>query len=129
MKPPSIVIVQPESETRDLLMLAFESRGYMTWTCHTLDIAVTLFLNAQPDVVLIDLDDDQEHGLNFLQAWKQASPRTHMIVQINPSTESQKQEILEHGAHAYLLKPVTPDILFETLNGAEPASAGHHQAA
>jgi len=119
MKPPSIIIIEKESETRDLLMLAFESRGYMTWTCSALDTAIELFLTAQPDVVLMDWDGNEEHSLNFLQAWKRAAPRTQVIVQTDHTDETRREDVLSHGAHAYLMKPVTPEVLFEALNDRE----------
>jgi len=120
MKPPSIVIIEKDSETRDLLMLAFESRGYMTWTCSGMDVAISLFLTAQPDVVLIDVDENEERMLNFVQTWKTAAPRTQVIVQSGNSAEDHRKDALNHGAYAYLLKPVTPEILFEALNDVRP---------
>ncbi len=79
MKGPSIVIVDSNWQVRERLRRIYESRGYVAWTCPGPDMALPIFENVMPDVVLIDLDEESAEAELLSTACHDVSPDSQII--------------------------------------------------
>jgi two-component system, chemotaxis family, chemotaxis protein CheY len=120
MQPVSIMIVENNTDLRNTLRHAFEDRGYLTWTCHAPEIAVSIFAAIHPSVVLLDLDFEGARPMELLDAWKEMSPHTRVIVESTTADAHRMREAIDHGARAFLIKPYTLAPLFDLLEQEMP---------
>ncbi|MBT8227353.1 MAG: response regulator [Dactylosporangium sp.] len=70
-----------------------------------------------PDVALIDWNMPEMNGLEFVVTVR-AEPRLRQMTLMMVTTESEQSQIvraLAAGAHEYVIKPFTPDAIFDKL--------------
>ena len=70
-----------------------------------------------PDVALIDWNMPEMNGLEFVVAVR-SEARLRQMTLMMVTTESEQSQIvraLAAGAHEYVIKPFTPDAIFEKL--------------
>lgn len=75
---------------------------------------IELAAQAQPDLVIIQVDAPPDQAAKTLTRLKSASPRSRVLVVTNVEDPAYAQALLEHGASAYLIK----SIHFDGLVGA-----------
>jgi DNA-binding NtrC family response regulator len=122
VKSVSIMIVEDNSDLRNTLRHAFEDRGYLTWSCPTPEIAVSIFETVQPSIVILDLDFEGSQLFDLLDSWRKLSPTTRVIVESATADAERIQEAINHGAHAFFSKPYSLVPLLHFLeNGVPPA--------
>jgi len=122
MKPVSVMIVENNTDLRNTLRRAFEDHDYPTWTCQEPETAVSVFAAIHPSVVLLDLDIEWANPLELIDAWKDISPETRVIVESVTADAVRMQEAIDHGAQVFLIKPYSLTHLFELLEGENPAA-------
>ena len=115
MKATSIMIVETNPDLRNTLRHAFEDHGYLTWTCPGTEMAVSIFTAVHPSIVLLDLDFEGPSPLRLIYEWKAQSPTTRVIVESTTADAVRMREAMDHGAHAYLVKPYTLAPLFDLI--------------
>lgn len=120
MKPLSIMIVENNTDLRNTLRHAFEDRGYLTWTCPAPEIAVSIFAAIQPSVVILDLDFEGPNPLRLIDAWRELSPNTRVIVESTATDAVRMREAMDRGAYAFLVKPYSLEPLFDLLEKEIP---------
>lgn len=76
----------------------------------------SLFKIARPDVVVLDLDLPDLHGLDILKLIKRATPTCVVIILTNCTAPEMRQECLRQGADSFLNKEA--ELL--TIAGAIP---------
>lgn len=64
----------------------------------------SLFKISRPDVVILDLDLPDLHGLNILKLIKRVRPGCVVIILTNCAAPEMRQECLRHGADSFLNK-------------------------
>jgi DNA-binding response OmpR family regulator len=74
-----------------------------------------------PDVLLLDVHLGHQNGMDILKSLRgqQATRRLHVIMS---SGMNVKDDCMQHGASAFLLKPYMPDELIATLRKVTAAS-------
>jgi len=122
MKPASIMIVEKDADLRNTLRNAFETRGYLTWTCLAPEIALSISAAVQPSVILFDLDSQTSDPLDLIDAWMRLAPPPRVIVESKSGDTERMRQAMEHGAHAYLIKPYSLAPLFDLLEKEIPPS-------
>jgi two-component system, chemotaxis family, chemotaxis protein CheY len=73
--------------------------------------------STMPDVALIDWNMPEMNGLEFVTTVR-AEPRLRQMTLMMVTTESEQSQIvraLAAGAHEYVIKPFTPDAIFDKL--------------
>jgi two-component system, chemotaxis family, chemotaxis protein CheY len=73
--------------------------------------------NIMPDVALIDWNMPEMNGLEFVVTVR-SEPRLRQMTLMMVTTESEQSQIvraLAAGAHEYVIKPFTPDAIFDKL--------------
>jgi DNA-binding NtrC family response regulator len=116
----SIMIVENNNDLRATLRHAFEDRGYLTWTCPTPEIAISIFAAIRPNVVLLDLDLEWADPIHLIDLWKEMSPHTRIIVESSDAEAQRMRDAVQHGAQAFLVKPYSMPPLFDLLEKDTP---------
>ena len=86
--------------------------------CDGLEALDTLTQNP-PDVFLLDMEMPNLNGyelLGIMHVYPELND-VKVIILTSRSTDKYKQRAMELGAHAYLTKPCSPDVLLETIEG------------
>ena len=74
------MIVQKNSDFRNILRHAFEVRGYLTWTCPAVEFAHSIFTAVQPNIVILDVEWEDADPVELANRWKEMSPDTKVIM-------------------------------------------------
>jgi two-component system chemotaxis response regulator CheY len=81
------------------------------------DVDYLLANQTVPDVALIDWNMPEMNGLEFVTTVR-AEPRLRQMTLMMVTTESEQSQIvraLAAGAHEYVIKPFTPDAIYDKL--------------
>lgn len=112
-----LLIDQSKAVRRVLARLSKKDRhvGHLFVASNAAD-GYSLFKISRPDVVVLDLDLPDLHGLDILKLIKRARPACVVIILTNCSAPEMRHECLRHGADSFLHKE--SDLL--SLAGAIP---------
>jgi two-component system response regulator YesN len=80
--------------------------------------ALALALHHQPDIILLDINMPHMNGLEFMKLAKNQLPRTVFIILSGYDEFEYAQEAIALGVSEYLLKPISPRELSESLEKA-----------
>jgi DNA-binding NtrC family response regulator len=105
-----ILVADDNQSMREMITQTLEDQGYEVLTAKDGDDAVTQAATGV-DLVVTDLRMPGRDGLAVLQAVKQLSPETEVIVMTAFGTVENAVEAMRHGAHDYILKPFSIDEL------------------
>jgi two-component system, LuxR family, response regulator FixJ len=118
--PPVIAVVDDEEAIRDALSDLLLVMGY---TCQTFDRAEAFLAADAPgrfDCLITDIRMPGISGLELLDRLKEAGSTMPVVVVTSMTDPVTRRRALEGGAHAYLTKPVTDDVLLQSLKTALP---------
>lgn len=79
------------------------------------DQAISLALQHEPDVILLDLNMKGMSGIETLSALKRAKVSSKIIIFSVSDNESDVVQALKYGAAGYLLKDEEPDAIIENI--------------
>ncbi len=77
---------------------------------------IDLVNKRSPDIAFVDIKMPRLNGLDAIKIAREISPRTKWIILTSYSEFDYAKEAISLGAAAYLLKPVSPEELSETIN-------------
>jgi two-component system, LuxR family, response regulator FixJ len=120
--PPVIAVVDDEEAIREALSDLLLVIGY---PCQTFDRAEAFLAVNAPglfDCLITDIRMPGMSGLELLQRLKAAGSTMPVIVVTSVTDPLIRSRALESGAHAYLTKPVTDNVLLQSLKTALPDS-------
>ncbi len=109
--PSSILIVDSEQSSRSALADCLVDRGYNVATIPPGEEARALLGRQRFDIMLAEVGDDGESGIELLQAAKVADPDLAVIMMAAYGSIQNAVTCMKRGAHDYLLKPIKPDEL------------------
>lgn len=109
--PSSILIVDSEQSSRSALADCLMDRGYNVATIPPGEEALALLGRQRFDIMLAEVGDDGESGIELLQAAKAADPDLAVIMMAAYGSIQNAVACMKRGAHDYLLKPIKPDEL------------------
>ena len=115
---PTILIAEDSADSREMMQLLLETRGYQVIAAehgvHALDVALT----SRPDLVLLDLELPKLDGLSVARELRShPNFKDVPIVILSGHDPSRfRQEALDAGCDEYLLKPINFDHLHELLD-------------
>ena len=110
------MIVEDEQEALDLLSGLLESTGLATVVASTQDpfIAVELLSLHEPDMLFLDIRMPGMSGFDILnELRKLGTVNTHVVV--TTAHDEYALKAFDYAAFDYLLKPIDPDRLLDTL--------------
>lgn len=113
-----ILLVEDESDVRDALCAQLEAEGYQVTEARSGSDALDLMSQQSFDVVLTDV---QMPGLNGIELLKRIAPMPSApvtIVMTGYGSVSMGIEAMKAGAHDFLEKPFSGDVLLATVASA-----------
>jgi DNA-binding response OmpR family regulator len=115
MNYPKILIVEDHEDTRELMVFLLKQSDYEVLSAACIAEALTLIKKEQPDLVVLDSLLPDGNGLELCRNLHRVTPTTPILFCSGLAYEADKQEALTSGAHAYLIKPVDPNLLCSTV--------------
>jgi DNA-binding NtrC family response regulator len=100
-----ILTIDDERSLRESCKVFLESEGYRVETAGRGSEALELLTRRPFDIVLIDLNMSDVHGLDLLQACLERNPETVAIIMTGNASVQSSIEALRAGAWDYLPKP------------------------
>lgn len=121
---PRVLVVDDNVDAAEVLALLIETEGFTVSTARTLAAARDQIATQTPDILLLDLNLPDGHGMNLLADIK-ADPHTaaiHVIVLSGMLEDSVREESHQLGAAAFLLKPFEHHQLSRVLRLVQPTA-------
>jgi DNA-binding response OmpR family regulator len=114
---PSVLIVDDEPLTRNLLRLMLERAGFAILEAEDGLKALEVVANASPDVLLLDVMMPNMDGITVCETLRaQAKTAVLPIILLSARTSPEAVRMgLEAGANEYLGKPVSRNELISTI--------------
>src|SRR5690554_6149188 len=106
--PPTILIVDDESEIRELIRLHVEPHGMRALEADCGRAAIDVLQRETVDLIVLDLMMEESSGFEVLHHLRKARSDTLVIVASARHEESDKIETLRYGADDYVTKPFSP---------------------
>ncbi len=125
----SILIVDDDPRTAELLTMMFELEGYSTAVANDVTMAIESIQHNKPDALVVDVMMPGASGLALCR-YVRNNPDLADLPIVIVSAKSQpedKQAGLEAGADVYLTKPVSQAELLDAIGqslGRQPRSRG-----
>lgn len=111
-----IMIVDDSSYARTLLKRALEKVGHVVCEASSGMDALEQLPTCQPDLVTMDLLMPGMEGLELIGHLKSMQPSLKVIVITADIQDETRKELIQAGADAFLNKPVSPDVLVNTVS-------------
>lgn len=113
------LVIDDSRAMRLILKRIITKFGYdVVEACNGKEAVDYLFANdTMPDVALVDWNMPEMNGLEFVMTVR-AEPRLRQMTLMMVTTESEQSQIvraLAAGAHEYVIKPFTPDAIYDKL--------------
>jgi PAS domain S-box-containing protein len=103
----SVLLIGNSSELSQMIRKALAEAGHDSFDLEyttRLSEGIERLANGGIDVVLVDLDLPDCHGIETLEKMLRAAPHVPIMVLGNENTEDLAEQVLERGAQDYLLK-------------------------
>ncbi len=100
-----VLIVDDESDVRDLLSKFLRRRGYEVDTASDGAAAIEAIRGNRPDIVLLDIRLPKMDGLSVLQKLRDESNDVAVITMSGSADEGTARRSLELGAADFITKP------------------------
>jgi len=108
-----ILVVDDDARIRDLFSNILGRAGYMVETAGTGKEALEKIQKENPNVLLLDVQLPDSNGIELLTT--SDSQETVKIIVTGFSTEEVGKKAADFGADDYLVKPVQPKELLDTI--------------
>jgi YesN/AraC family two-component response regulator len=115
----TILIIDDEKPTLQMLSLFLEASGYSVLTAENEAQGLEIFERDRPEIVLTDIKMPGKDGLEVLRQIKSKAKATEVIVITGHGGRDLKEQALALNASAYFSKPLNTDALDEALKAAE----------
>jgi DNA-binding response OmpR family regulator len=100
-----ILVVDDESDVRDLLSKFLTRRGYEVATAGDGETAIEVIRESHPDIVLLDIRLPKIDGISVLQRLREESDDVAIITMSGNADEDTARKSLELGAADFITKP------------------------
>jgi two-component system, NtrC family, nitrogen regulation response regulator NtrX len=115
---PSVLIIDDEPNIRRMLRGLLESEGYVVTEAADGAAGVERAVTEDPDVVLLDLVMPRMDGLAALRGLAERKPRLPVVMMSGRATLQDAVTATRLGAFQFLEKPLGPEAVVSTVNGA-----------
>ncbi|MCR9819737.1 response regulator, partial [Vibrio parahaemolyticus] len=101
-----ILLVDDESEIREILADLLEDEGYDVVQAEDGEVGFKIFMSEDIDLVVTDVRMPNKNGIELLKDIKQSGQDVDVIILTGQSDELTAIDCLRAGAYDYLLKPI-----------------------
>src|SRR5438067_1296544 len=117
---PSVLIIEDDADSRRGIVKLFENEGWNVFEAGDGDTGVDIAIEQRPELILCDLLMPKFNGFQVCRTIRQQLQPTKIIVVSGRDYGVDRASALEAGADEYLLKPITWEGLWETLERLMP---------
>lgn len=114
--PPRVLYIEDHEDTRELVTLVLEQRSFEVVTGATIESGVALAGAEQFDLYLLDSWLPDGSGLDLCKQIRGFDPTTPILFYSAAAYEIDKEQAINSGAQAYLIKPSQPSELCSLVN-------------
>lgn len=115
MEPPTIMVIDDESDTRVFVFELLRSEGYKVVTFENPYEALTRLHEANPALIILDVRMPQVNGIDFLPSLKTAAPQTPVLIITAYGNLDLFMDARAKGATEMLGKPFKAATLLKTV--------------
>ncbi len=126
--PPTILVVDDDSEIRYSLNRVLASRGYTVNAAGSGEEGVEAVRKKAPDLVFLDIRMGGMSGLETLQHMRALDGRLPVILMTAFGTAQTAIEAMKYGAFDYIMKPFDPDRVLKLADNALKAARDMRRA-
>ena len=119
----TVLLVDDEPVVRRSVAMALERAGFRVLTAASITDAWSQAELSPPDFAVLDLNLDDGHGLQLLEALQEIRPGCRTVVLTGYDSIASSVRALRAGAVGYLAKPVASERLIAALEGSAPDDA------
>jgi two-component system response regulator (stage 0 sporulation protein F) len=110
-----ILIVDDETNIRDLLAKFFSMEGYYPLKAQNAIEALNILKTEKPEIVFLDIKMPGLNGVEVLKITKEYNKHAHVVMISGHADESTARETLQLGAFEYICKPIDLERIKEIL--------------
>ena len=112
-----IMVVDDESEIRNIIKEILVEEGYKTLTAASAEEAKRLLDEHRPDLVFLDIWMPDQDGIELLKEWSSDQTKNFPVIMISGhATIETAIEATKLGATDFIEKPISIEKLFNTIN-------------
>ncbi len=116
-----VLIIEDDEDGRETLRLLLELQGHDVDVAATGRQGATLALETRPDVVLVDIGLPDVDGYAVAREIRARAPVAPLLVALTGyGASADRQQALEAGFDAHLVKPIEPGTLARLLADSQP---------
>jgi len=101
-----ILFVDDEPAQRDSIAGFVRKKGYEVLTAESVDIALQIVRNEDPDLIITDYNMPNKNGADLLNELKMINPLIPVVLVTAYGTIENAVELMKSGAFDYLQKPI-----------------------
>src|SRR5205085_3007480 len=113
---PSVLIIEDDEDGRQAVAKLFARADWKVFEAADGDSGVELALRNRPEVILCDLLMPKSNGFQVCRTIRQQLQPTKIIVVSGRDYAVDRASALEAGADEFLLKPITWEVLCESID-------------
>ena len=111
----SILIVDDEPDFAEVLADRLEANGYDVRIAHRARECYALVAEAEPDLIMLDIQMPEISGMEALVELKIHHPRVPVLMMSASVVQTAARESVEKGAAGFLKKPFEPEELMQKV--------------
>jgi CheY-like chemotaxis protein len=125
ISPASVLIIEDNEDSAEVLALSLEGRGYAPSIAHTGQAGLALLQETRPRIVLCDIGLPEMDGIEVCKRVRalELGYKPVMIALTGWGMQQDLRRTRESGFDHHLVKPVAPETLFELLDRLSEPSA------
>src|SRR5438067_5772578 len=112
----SVLIIEDDDDSRQAIAKLFARADWKVFEAADGDSGVELALRNRPEVILCDLLMPKSNGFQVCRTIRQQLQPTKIIVVSGRDYAVDRASALEAGADEFLLKPITWEVLRESID-------------
>lgn len=124
-KLPLVVVVDDDDDTRKLVTLTIQRAGYRVLQAASGTEVLRMMGSLRPDVIVLDIMMPLMSGMEVMRQLKARFPWSPPVIMFTAKGQIEdKVEGMEAGAFRYLVKPVSKELLLDSIRDAVQAKRG-----
>jgi DNA-binding response OmpR family regulator len=126
---PRVLYIEDHEDTRELVTLVLEQRSYEVVTGSTIKTGIALAGSQDFDLYLLDSWLPDGSGMDLCRQIREFDKATPILFYSAAAYEIDKDQAINSGAQAYLIKPSQPSELCKLVESLIQSHPRYHRAA
>jgi len=126
---PRVLYIEDHEDTRELVTLVLEQRNYEVVTGTSIESGIALAGSQDFDLYLLDSWLPDGSGLDLCRQIREFDKSTPILFYSAAAYEIDKNQAINSGAQAYLIKPSQPSELCKLVDSLIASHPRYHRAA